>query len=295
MERKEKNFAAGQDPDDTRATESPLFDDEATQVAQPVVPLTVGATSTSTAIASSPSADDFAGAFSAQTSTPYAGSAPSRVVVAPIAGERRTSLIALVIASVLVGCVLGGVGLWLYQKRQATKAEETTAATSEQTQEPFAETEAAQPPPSVEARGAEQSAALPPATVAEAGAGAEAEDTLGTRGKVTSVRGDADDSGVVDRRVRKSPADKGAERDSDDEERTDRSGKRVRESRDDGDDDRQRREERPRLVDTYGGSPSSVREARRAERAERRRARREQREERRGVDSVRSIFEGQPR
>ncbi|HEX7312850.1 MAG TPA: hypothetical protein VF297_02960 [Pyrinomonadaceae bacterium] len=101
---------------------APRFDDEETLVARPVVPLEQGA--------------------------------PSPSYRAPYAPRRRWTL-ALVLASVLTGGVLGGAGLYLYQ-RQSHDAAASPAATTqpappaEATQAPAAPVEVQQPAPNAE-------------------------------------------------------------------------------------------------------------------------------------------------
>ena len=129
---------------------APRFDDEETLVARPVVPLGEAADAGPPASASTRGA--------ARTRRPFA--------------PRRSWLFALVIASVLVGGMLGGAGLYLYQRQSqadgapATPLAETQAETQQPPPAPATEPESAPRPdaaaqpetPAPEARTAEPAA-----------------------------------------------------------------------------------------------------------------------------------------
>jgi len=105
---------------------APRFDDEETLVARPVVPL-----------------DREAPAVPAQAPTPAGRTAHNyRSPYAP----RRTLTFALVLVSVLVGGVLGGAGLYLYQRQSHSPAVSPAASA-----QPAAPADAAQAPPAPDA------------------------------------------------------------------------------------------------------------------------------------------------
>lgn len=99
---------------------TPIFDDKAAETAQPVVPLPEAA------IGASPS-------FMARTARRFPG-------MPTAAGVGRPSwMLGLIIASVLVGSLLGGLGLSLYQKRQRAAANATTPAPAVEQTAPVAD------------------------------------------------------------------------------------------------------------------------------------------------------------
>lgn len=105
---------------------APRFDDEETQVARPVVPLD--------ADAEAAAAQDLSAAYPAPARrSPY--------------GPRRSWMLALVLVSVLIGGVLGGAGLYLYQRQSNDPAVSPSAATTQP--EPPADS-AQQTPPAAE-------------------------------------------------------------------------------------------------------------------------------------------------
>ncbi len=282
MEQKKQNFNAEQeafDPDATLVTTTPLFDDEAAQVARPVVPLAADSPDEIVNVGSVPASTGYAA---------HAGTQGSRAHILPAAGGRRSWLIALIGISILVGSVLGGAGLRFYQKRQAAKAQPEAATPSP------AQTQAAQPTPPADLRSTGQTASLPAetsATMKEANRSDKPPAMIDAADKETvpvpPTRADAEDA---DRHSHKSKKDSEARReDNVDEEQAHATVKRGKKA--DSDDDR-RGEVRPRLVGEYGGNGDDDRESRRAER---RRARRERQQRPRVLDSVRSIFEGPPR
>jgi len=94
---------------------APRFDTKETSVARPVVPLDADAPA---APAQAPAQD---------YRSPYA--------------PRRTSMLALALVSVLVGGVLGGAGLYLYQRQSQEPAVSPAAATTQQQPAPVAESQ----------------------------------------------------------------------------------------------------------------------------------------------------------
>ena len=226
--------AQGEDPEATLVT--PRFGEEETVLAQPVVPLAdVG---------------------------PGAGADEAAPVHAPTpAAPRRSWLLVLVLVSAFAGSVIGGAGLYLYQKgRRApqqppaeTTTEQQPAAPAETSQAAFAEpspeapAEAAEPPaPDAETEAKEERLAPKPAPEVKPAADRQpAPDATRKRGKKGEHENDArdeDDDGLAARRV-----------------------------------------------------DSIIYPTRREQRrAERRAARRAERQQSRVVDRVRGIFEGQP-
>lgn len=125
---------------------APRFDDEETQVARPVVPLEDGA------IEAAPE-------LPAGAPAPH----PARDYRSPYASRRPWSL-ALVLVSVLIGGVLGGAGLYLYQRQSHDPAVNSGAAP-----QPAAPSEAVQQaPPAVEGQNATPVEATPPQPDAQA-------------------------------------------------------------------------------------------------------------------------------
>lgn len=128
---------------------APRFDDEETLVARPVVPLE--------------------------------GDAPERPTIAPLdapdyrspGSARRSVLLALVLFSVLVGGVLGGAGLYLYQRQSQDPAVNPAATTTQ----PAAPDAAAQAPPAAEGSPAPPAAAPAQPTDAPVADAPEAEET----------------------------------------------------------------------------------------------------------------------
>ena len=120
---------------------APRFDDEETLVARPVVPFEDGA------------------------HVP----APEPVPARPARGYRshfapgRSEILALALASVLVGGVLGGAGLYLYQRQSQDPAVSPTATAAEQpadaAQAPAVSAEGPQPTPNAEPQEAQQAEA----------------------------------------------------------------------------------------------------------------------------------------
>src|SRR5215210_3155484 len=90
---------------------APRFDDEETLVARPVVPLDAGAPVVPARVGTSPR--------------------PAHEYRSPYA-PRRSLTLALVLVSVLVGGVLGGAGLYLYQRQSQDPAVSPSATTQQQ-------------------------------------------------------------------------------------------------------------------------------------------------------------------
>jgi hypothetical protein len=124
---------------------APRFDDEETLVARPVVPL---------------DADDHSVA-------PVREMTAARARRSPYA-PRRASSLALVLVSVLVGGVLGGAGLYLYQRQS-----QDPAATTPQ-QQPAPPSTEAQAAPTQQPNAPKAEETTPPAHVEEAPAAAPA-------------------------------------------------------------------------------------------------------------------------
>jgi len=265
MERKQ-NFSPDEDRDETLVT--PRFDRGEAETAQPVVPLAVVS-------------------GEAETYDPRAARRAPRVM--PL----RPWALALILVSALAGGVLGGAGLYVFQKSRqdgaaAAPVEQTTAAV-EQAVAPAVET-TPEPSPTP----AEEAAALPvePAEqVAELPVAAE--ETEDRTDAVTKREESKRDEGAAPvPRERSSPAEapvkRGKKGDPDEEDNRGRESRprrvadeypRDSPSDDDDNDYSDRREARRVGSIVYGGEG----------RRERRRQRRQS-----GVDRVRGIFEGQP-
>ena len=240
---------------------APRFDDEETLVARPVVPLEEGAHAP----------------LRERPSIAAPRPAPSyRSRYAP----RRTWTLALVLVSVLVGGVLGGAGLYLYQRQSQDPAVSPAAMT-----QPAAPADAAQAPPA-EVRNTTPPESTAPQAAAPTGAASNAEEPAPpARDAEASAAAPArEPENVPAAERRTAPSDgtpkrgKKGERDAEIERRdTPQPGGNVA------------RAEAPqaRQVDTI------FYRQRRAERqAERRAARRARRDD--DVDRLRRIFEGTP-
>lgn len=257
-------------PDETLVT--PRFDEEETVLAQPVVPL------------DAPGNEGFA----AGPSAPEGGPAG--------ASRRRPSArqwpLALALASALVGSVIGGLGLYLFQQRERADAEP-----ARQEQQAPAQTEVSQPTP---APAVEQAAEAAPAAEViapvetapepepdEAEAAPEEESTAPTRERADAGR----DEDV--RREERAAAAPPAPREAPAPAAPPRRGKKGER---DAEVQRRQRSLPPDSgapVVTEGGArriDTIVYPTRRAQRRAERRARRAGRD----VDRLRAIFEGQP-
>lgn len=256
-----EDFAVPEDPDETLVT--PRFDRDEAETARPVVPLAVV----------SGEAETYA------VSPDYAAAMPD--------ARRRSWPLALVLASALAGVVLGGAGLYFYQKRGQVKPPAAEASAAPETTE-----QAIAPAPTPDVTAGLSAEPLEEvetmesvAAVAVAGEAKEEKKDAGEK-RDESKREDADwrEKPVADEGAFK--RGKKGERELEPEP-SERRPRRVGERApapprelDERDDD----ETEARRVDsiTYGGE----------RRRERRRQRREER--RGGVDRVRGIFEGQP-
>ncbi|HJQ34531.1 MAG TPA: hypothetical protein VJ866_20290 [Pyrinomonadaceae bacterium] len=140
---------------------SPRFDDEETLVARPVIPL------------------GDADAHAHEASRAHAAPEPQTASAAPNARAyaparrlpSRPSLLALVLCSVLVGGVLGGAGLYLYQRQSGNAQAPTNAAPAAVTSQSDATNAQGQTPD-----GAAQPAPAPASEAAAPTPGAEASD-----------------------------------------------------------------------------------------------------------------------
>jgi hypothetical protein len=236
---------------------APRFDDEETLVARPVVPL--GAEGAEAAPETQPAHD-------------Y----PRRYA------PRRSGMLALALVSVLVGGVLGGAGLYLYQRQ----SQETAVSPNPATQ-PEAPNEAAQAPPAAESRDTAQPEAQPqPPVTLDASAPNVAEAAPPTPDAESPAAAPARESESVHAAERRpTPSDAG----------TPKRGKKG-----DRDADIERRPTTPPAGNIARADEPVARQVdtifyrqRRAERqAERRAARRARRGE--DVDRLRRIFEGAP-
>ena len=256
MGEKEKQLNAGHDPDATVVNS--IFGGEATVVAQPVVPL-----------------DDktVAEDVVAYVNT---GNAPP---VYTRAWKRRTQMtVALVLAALFLGTVVGVLGLRLYQRsRAADSANTVTEPTQATTEVPRAATESTAQVGAGPER-PQLKAELPVVTVSESevveAAAREVKTEVKTAAPVRAAeRAAARDSSATDERA--VPVKRGKKGESESE--------RVRPPVHVG------REPEPEFV-----SPEAERRALREEQRLRRAEKVERREQRRArrVDSVRGIFEG---
>lgn len=236
---------------------APRFDDEETLVARPVVPL------------------------GADAQTPARRAPEARRTFAP----RRSGMLALALASILVGGVLGGVGLYLYQRQSqdaavspAALAPEPSAAPADAAQAPDVPAESqqgalnAEPPapqtetPSVAANAAEPATPAPDAKVPAASPAREPESVPAAERRTAPSEG----------------AHRRGKKDERDEETARRPAPRPADNN-----VARAAEPEARQVDTI------FYRQRRAERqAERRAARRARRND--DVDRLRRIFEGTP-
>ena len=261
MERK-KNFSPDEDRDETLIT--PRFDRGEAETAQPVVPLAVVS-------------------GEADTYDPPAAHRAPRVI--PL----RSWPLALVLVSALAGGVLGGAGLYVFQKSRqdgaaAAPVEQTNAA-AEQASAPAVET-TPEPSPTP----AEEAAALPVELTEQVAELPVAAEETGHRTDAKREESKRDEGAAP--RERSSPAEAPVKRGKKgDRDEVDNRGRESRPRRvadeyprdspsDDDDDDYNDRREARRVGSIIYGSEG---------RRERRRQRRQS-----GVDRVRGIFEGQP-
>jgi hypothetical protein len=273
MEETEK-ILSPDDPDETLVT--PRFDADEAVLARPVVPLDVAEEA-----------------------------APGAALAAPYAPQpgasRRSWALALVLVSALAGGLLGGAGLYLYQKRQpsqATPAPARAAATAEAAQPA--------PAPTTEALNEPQAPTTPPHDSASA-ASASKDVNPAVSEEVKTPASHAANGGAetgAKREPEKKPA--AEQRRASVEDEAAAAPRHSKKDADDKGDAPMQSERRPRRVieDTQGpipddSSPAAIRAAR-VEAALRRAARvRAGQRNRRGdsarsVDSIHGIFEGRP-
>ncbi|MCA1632778.1 MAG: hypothetical protein LC802_03430 [Acidobacteria bacterium] len=252
MKEATQSFPTGE-PEETLVT--PRFDEVETVQAQPVVPF---------------------------------GEVPAGAPSRPRPGSRRRSSwpLALILTSALAGCVVGGAGLYLYQRR----ATEEAPRAAEPTQMPLA-AEATQA--TVAAGEPEVTASLSAPAPEPAAEGDTAEVLEAERVEVPAPahRGDDDAKNKESDKASSTEPRKTVERrDAEENHKHGKRGGRDAEAERVGSGEAAAREENrdgeARLADTI------IYRQRRAERREERRARRENRT--RAVDRVRGIFEGQP-
>ena len=271
MAEEKQNIQTEMDADATRIT--PLFDEEAAETAQPVIPLTEGRES--------------------RRSNPIIITTdPAQPPYAPVTAP-RSWLLGLVLVSVLFGSVLGGLGLRFYQKRLRAAAdapspvaavEEAAAAPVVAAQSTSADATASEvSQPSAEIPAPEIPAAETPVE--------EAREETPARPKEDE---DDKETKEPDKRIdRDEEIRKPARYDARESSRRD-DGKRGETKKSAREELRAEREEaRPYLFGTI--RPRRSEQEQQERRRERRRARRErQSAEAPLTDRVRSIFEGQP-
>ncbi len=243
---------------------APRFDDEETLVAQPVVPLAVEAAGTP---APTPASTD--AAQMAYARRPFA--------------PRRSWVVATVLVSVLVGGVLGGAGLYLYQRQSHDAAATAAPPQTETPAEAQQQQQQAAPAPTVEASNAPQPDA--PAT--------------GTEAVAEPVSAEASDDATVAPAAREPETAPAAERrDTPDAGGNASTRKRGKKGEHDEEVERPGRAARRPDADVpvARADDPSPREARRVDSIfyRPRRAARRERRERRNVDRLRRIFEGTP-
>jgi len=166
---------------------APRFDDEETMVARPVVPFEEVGTD-------------------APAATPHAA-APRAPVYSRLANRPRRSLVAaLVLVSALAGGVLGGAGLYLYQKqRQAAPASQPQAEAPAPEQQPTAAPEALNTQPASETKQPPQ-VSEPAAPKNDAAAEDEENDGASDEGETAEARPAAAESAPPVERRRESEA-----------------------------------------------------------------------------------------
>jgi hypothetical protein len=274
MREHEQHLEPGRDPEATVI--KPLFDEDATEVARPVIPL-----------------DD---REVAEGVGAYVGTGTAPPVYTRAWKRRNKSTALLVIAALFAGTVAGIAGLYLYQRSRTsdstaaaagrTSAPEQTAPAA--TEAPQATTTTTAPQPTTSSAPSTTEAAAPADAVGEVAAGAvEAEKSTvkvndGDGAAREAERATARRAPDVDEgeEAAAAPVKRGRKGDEDEAEPVEPS-----------------RSRRQPVYDTQGEAPEGSAAARRAAREEDR-LRRMRRERRRGrgeaymVDSIRGIFEG---
>ena len=240
---------------------SPRFDDEETLVARPVVPLDAATTEAPAAA--------------------HASAPPPAAYTQRPRAPRRPWVLALVLVSVLIGGVLGGAGLYLYQ-RQTDEAASTAPSAETPPADAQAETQP-QPAPTAEAPAATQTE--PAAESAETDAADTPEEDAASAPAepepktVPAAAVRRDDGASTDTRQRSQKGENHVE-----VERPARRGADAPVARED--------EPEARRTDTI--IYRQRRAERRAERQAERRAARRARRNGDDVDRLRRIFEGEP-
>lgn len=259
---------------------SPRFDDEETLVARPVVPLDEEAVEEPSAVAAAPLAP-----LPTRARRSYA--------------PRRSWVLALVLVSVLVGGVLGGAGLYLYQRQSQDDGGVTTQAeTPAETQQPATATTENAPTPEAQAPAESPAADAPTAeaqTVDTQPAEPAADDSaadVGTADDSTAAAAPAREPKATPAVERRDGADAGGSNS------TRKRGKKGEHDDDDGDRSGRRRS-RPDADVPVARDDAGAREARRVDSIvyrPRRAARRERirRDTAGDTDRLRRIFEGTP-
>lgn len=273
MREQELQLEPGRDPEATVI--KPLFDEDATEVARPVVPL-----------------DDRAvtAGVGAYVET---GTAPP--VYTRAWKRRNQSMVMLVLAALFAGTVAGIAGVYLYQRSRTSDAAGKTAATQQQHQTPAASEApptATAPQPTTPSTAEAAPPTAPPLATVEPPADTEAEVAAGRVAESEKSTVKVSDGEGASRETARANARRAPEEEAP-------SVAPVKRGRKGGDDDEpdEPRITRPRVYDTQEPAPSGSAAERRAAREEQR-LRRMRRERRRGrgeaymVDSIRGIFEG---
>jgi hypothetical protein len=250
---------------------SPRFDDEETLVARPVVPLGGETVEASTS-------NDVAPAVAVPAHTAYA-----RSPYAP----RRPWVLALVLVSVLVGGVLGGAGLYIYQRQSQDDGDATAGATTQ----PETATDTQQPAPTAPTDGAAPAAIAQPETPA-----AETTDT-----DIQPSEPDDDNATNDEPAARERETEPAVERRDANDDDDASIGTRKRGKKGEHDEDVARPRRRANRPDSDApiarDDDTGAREARRVDTIvyrPRRAARRARRDAANDTDRIRRIFEGTP-
>jgi hypothetical protein len=255
---------------------SPRFDDEETLVARPVVPLGGEAVEASTSNDVTPA-----------VAVPPARTAYARSPYAP----RRPWVLALVLVSVLVGGVLGGAGLYIYQRQSQDDGDATADATTP----PATATDTQQPPLTAPTDGA----APAPLPTAQTQPETPAVETTDADAQPSEPDDDSATNGEPAARERETePAVERRDANDDDDASA---GTRKRGKKGEHDEDVERPRRRANRPDSDApitrDDDTGAREARRVDTIvyrPRRAARRARRDAAGDTDRIRRIFEGTP-
>ena len=266
MREQETHFEPGRDPEATVIR--PLFDEDAAEVARPVIPLDERAM------------NEGMGAYVETGTAPPAYTRAWK--------RRNHATVLLVVAALFAGAVVGIGGLYFYQRSRTSDAAVSTPAPEQQQPQQAPTTSEAPPAPTTTAKPDETAQAPadaepPPAAEVAAGAGAAERDRV----KVS------DAGGTTRAAERAAPARRPEVKEEEARPSAVKRGKK-------GDGDEERADEpsmtRPRVYDTQGPAPAGSAAERRAAREEDRLRRMRRERRRRGeaymVDSIRGIFEG---